>query len=265
LADPEQLWNRYVETRNALAVYKSDKLIPVFATWDDHDYGRNDADRTYPYKSASEEIFLTFFPQTKPAPGFARGPGVASVWDAFGLRFVITDGRSFRSPDRLDLPDQTHFGVDQEDWIVEQLTNVKTPVLFISGDQFFGGYQGFESYEGNHPKSFAEQLQRWKKTRVPVLFVSGDRHLTEIVQVPRKAMGFATYELTSSPMHASVFADAFIKNPSPHQLRGAAAAGTDNYMLVKPLIVRKDRLDAVVQAFGPNSRLLFERKLKVVR
>jgi hypothetical protein len=265
LADPEQLWNRYVETRNTLAIYKSDKLIPVIATWDDHDYGRNDADRTYPYKSASEEIFLTFFPQAKPAPGFTRGPGVSSVWDAFDLRFVLTDDRSFRSPDRLDIPDQTHFGPDQENWIVEQLMNVKTPVLFISGDQFFGGYQGFESYEGNHPKSFAKELLRWKKTRVPVLFVSGDRHLTEIVQVPRKAMGFATYELTSSPMHATVFADAFLKNPSPHQLRGAAAAGIDNYMLIQPLVVRKNKLEVDVQSFGPKHRLLYERKLKVVR
>src|SRR5687768_16983467 len=27
--------------------------VPVIGTWDDHDYGRNDANKSYPYKKAS--------------------------------------------------------------------------------------------------------------------------------------------------------------------------------------------------------------------
>ncbi|MFM8711242.1 MAG: hypothetical protein ACKOC7_08185, partial [Sphingomonadales bacterium] len=34
---------------------------PILATWDDHDFGRNDAGRHYPYKVPSKEIFLDFF------------------------------------------------------------------------------------------------------------------------------------------------------------------------------------------------------------
>src|SRR5687767_8708966 len=33
----------------------------IFATWDDHDFGRNDAGKYYPHKSESKEIFLKFF------------------------------------------------------------------------------------------------------------------------------------------------------------------------------------------------------------
>lgn len=264
-ADPEQLWNRYVETRNTLTFYRANKLVPVIATWDDHDFGRNDTDRTYKYKTESRDIFLTFFPQAKPLKGFELGPGISSSWDAFGLRFIITDDRTFRSPDRVDVTDQTHFGPDQENWIVDQLKTQDKPVLLIAGDQFFGGYQGFESYEGNHPKSFAKELKRWRLVKAPLLFISGDRHLTEIVKVPRKAIGFQTYELTSSPMHAKVFADAFIKSPSPNQLRGAGVAGEYNYMLVQPLRTGKKELEVDVQSYGPEHRLLFQRKLKVVR
>ena len=39
----------------------------VLATWDDHDYGQNDAGKHYPHKEESKEIFLEFFkePQTQ--------------------------------------------------------------------------------------------------------------------------------------------------------------------------------------------------------
>ena len=33
----------------------------VLATWDDHDYGQNDAGKHYPRKVESKEIFLEFF------------------------------------------------------------------------------------------------------------------------------------------------------------------------------------------------------------
>ena len=33
----------------------------IFATWDDHDFGWNDAGKYYPYKEQSKEIFLSFF------------------------------------------------------------------------------------------------------------------------------------------------------------------------------------------------------------
>ena len=45
-------------------------ISPVLATWDDHDYGENDAGAEYPMKQQSERIFLDFFgvPPGAPAP-----------------------------------------------------------------------------------------------------------------------------------------------------------------------------------------------------
>jgi hypothetical protein len=37
----------------------------VLATWDDHDYGQNDAGKHYPHKVESKEIFLEFFKEPK--------------------------------------------------------------------------------------------------------------------------------------------------------------------------------------------------------
>ncbi len=261
VASAEQLWDRYVDTRGLLEIFKTPQLIPTFATWDDHDYGRNDSDRTYALKEESAKIFQAFFAQTKPIGDFSRGPGVASMWNAFGVRFLLLDDRSFRSPNRVDLADQTHFGTEQEDWIVSQINDAKMPVFMISGDQFFGGYNPFESYEGNHPKSFAVQVARWKKAKVPLVFVSGDRHLTEIIQVPKQSMGYQTYELTSSPMHASVFADAFLKAPSPNKMFGVA--GKYNYMLVELKSATPKSLSFDVKSRGLHLTTFFEKSLTV--
>lgn len=257
----EVVWERYVRNRSSLPLYMAPQLIPVLATWDDHDFGRNDADRTYAYKEQSLETFLSFFAQRKPGPGFERGPGVASWWSAFGIQIGLLDGRFFRSPNKLDLPDQTHFGPEQEKWINDHLKTVQTPVWLVSGDQFFGGYHGFESYEGSHPKSFQAQLGEWRKSKAPIVFVSGDRHLSEIIKVPESVLGYPTYEITSSAIHAKVFADAFERFPNKNQLIGVA--GVYNYSIVELMRAERGLQQLSVQAFGPDQKLLYQKTLTV--
>ena len=263
LARPEQLWDRYTDTRQTLDFFKSPKLVPVLATWDDHDYGRNDSDRTYTFKDESKRVFQTFFPQIKATGNFEPGPGVASAWSAFGAQFMLLDGRYFRSPNRVSLPDETHFGAEQEEWISAKVLQAKTPVFLASGDQFFGGYNPFESYEGNHPRSFQIQTARWKKAKVPLMFLSGDRHLSEIIKIPRKILNQQTYELTSSPLHASVFPRALKDAPSPNQVVGFA--GKFNFMIIELNQATAKRLRVNVQSFGLDKALHFEKDLTVTK
>ncbi len=137
----------------------------------------------------------------------------------------------------------------------------RDPIFVVSGDQFFGGYHKFESYEGNQPASFKLQLAEWKKIKMPLMFVSGDRHLTEIIKVPKEVLGYPTFELTASGIHAKVFPDAFKKDPSPQQLVGVA--GQHNYMIIE--IMRADHgfLQVDAQAFTVGEKLLFQKTLMV--
>lgn len=41
------------------------KHMEIAATWDDHDYGQNDAGKNYPFKSESKGISLDFFEEPK--------------------------------------------------------------------------------------------------------------------------------------------------------------------------------------------------------
>ncbi|MBI1900797.1 MAG: alkaline phosphatase family protein, partial [Planctomycetia bacterium] len=74
---------------------------PILATWDDHDYGLNDAGAEYAKKKESQQIFLDFFGDAADSPRRKR----EGVYDAktFGppgreVQIVLLDTRYFRSP-----------------------------------------------------------------------------------------------------------------------------------------------------------------------
>ena len=255
------LWDRYVEVRRALALFQAATLVPILATWDDHDYGINNGGRGFPLKERSAEIFSTFFAQA-PVHGFlARGPGVATTFKAFGLRFLLMDGRTFRSPNRQPVADETHWGATQEAWLFAHLGDAATPAWIVNGDQIFGGYQRFESYEGSHPNSFLAFLARMKEAASPVAFLTGDRHLAEVMEIEAELFGYKTYEITTSAIHARTFPDAWRNQPNRRKLAGAS--GVLNYAIMRT--GADGGLACAVTVYGPEKKVLVERKLKVAR
>ncbi len=42
--------------------------VPLLATWDDHDYGADDAGKNYPKKEETKQIFLDFWQEPKDSP-----------------------------------------------------------------------------------------------------------------------------------------------------------------------------------------------------
>ena len=46
----------------------------IMGTWDDHDYGRNDAGAEYPIKKESQQAFLDFFDVPKDSPRRGTAP-----------------------------------------------------------------------------------------------------------------------------------------------------------------------------------------------
>lgn len=250
------LWRRYSETRQAVELYHIEKLIPVIATWDDHDYGMNDGDRRYKTKNDSQAIFYSFFQQDFNDPQFSRGPGVSAIYRHGKQSFVFLDNRTYRSMDQLPTvckikkdhkycqprenkngPDvlakkegETHFGQEQEKWLLQQLKATKGPVYLIAGDQWFGGYHPFESYEGNHPRNFKDFMAKVAKTKARVVFIGGDRHNFELSRIEKDWLGYETFELISSPIHSSVYPSNWVDFPNSRQIAGVA--NVMNYSIV---------------------------------
>ena len=61
-SDFQRRWDAKYNRLGAKESFKElKKNVPILATWDDHDFGWNDAGRHYPFKKEAKEIFLDFF------------------------------------------------------------------------------------------------------------------------------------------------------------------------------------------------------------
>lgn len=254
------LWRRYQETRQSIDLYKLKTLIPVFATWDDHDYGQNNGDQTFALKNVAQNVFHTFFPSAE-SKALQKGPGVARYFEWGKNHFLFLDDRSFRSA--KGTKPETHFGKDQEEWIYKIIGKQKGVFWLISGDQFFGGYHHFESYEGDHPESFKKFVDKLALKKKIIVFVSGDRHIAELMKIPQKKLGYTTYELTSSALHAKVFPGSL--QSIPNSMAVFNKDGEHNFLIITPREASKFKMKSDVHFFGENARTIYEGTLEIQR
>ncbi len=223
--DPEHLWMRYVQTRSTLPAFKSKKLIPVYAIWDDHDFGQNDGDKSYLYVKEAQETFRDFFPQHRIRGVLEKGPGIAQVLTLFGRKFVFLDGRSFR-----DAPHgESMWGMVQEAWLKSQVLQVSTPLWVINGSQVFGKYGPSESLEKDFPKKFDEFVDLINQSAQPVSLISGDIHASEVIEIPRSLVMRGGVEITSSSMHSAHNPAGSLPKRNPRRLAGYDG---DNFVVV---------------------------------
>lgn len=189
------------------------KAMPVLATWDDHDYGENDAGRHYPLKAESKEIFLDFWnePAASPRRDHA-GIYHAHVLGPVGRRVqvILLDTRTFRDDLKLgappswlndyqpnENPDSTFLGEAQWKWLEEQLLQPAEFRIVASSNQFAHSFNGWESWT-NVPHEQAKFLDLIAKTQAEGLFfISGDVHWAELSRMESEIV-YPIYDLTSS-------------------------------------------------------------------
>jgi alkaline phosphatase D len=193
------------------------KTCPVLATWDDHDYGANDAGAEYPKKDESQQVFLDFFGIPKDSPRRTR-KGVYHA-EAFGppdrrVQVILLDTRYFRSPLKkrgkfvrgqgpyVPNPDKTAtmLGEAQWKWLAEQLKVPARLRLLVSSIQVVAEDHGWEKWMNlPHERERLYKLLRDTKT-AGVIILSGDRHLAELSMMDA-GIGYPLYDLTSSGLN----------------------------------------------------------------
>ncbi len=190
---------RYTETRLTLAWFQFERLVPTFAVWDDHDFGRNNGDRTTSQASITGPLFRAFWGAAENS-AWHRGLGVGSRLEAFGQRFYLLDDRSFRDPPGS--PTGRQWGESQTEWLLREVGRDARPAWLMNGSQFIGGHRRDESVEGDHPADFRDLHAGLARLAAPVAFVSGDVHFSEIRAFDRQRLGYETFEFTSSSIHS---------------------------------------------------------------
>lgn len=224
-----RLWHRFSQARRTLHAYFNHRLVPIFATWDDHDFGKNDAGKDFPYAEASRENFLSFFPMNSDyCRLYQRGPGVSSSFKIASQQFILMDDRSFRVSG-FSLEPYAHWGKDQEEWMIRLIESHTGPTWIINGSQMFPQMIFKQSFSKEHPIQFQRLRERLSQIQQKVIFVSGDVHFSEISEIEEQDLGYRTYELTSSSMHTPNFpgTPGLIWNS-----RRLAATSNRNYLLI---------------------------------
>jgi alkaline phosphatase D len=252
MADPETLWDRYVQTRLSLEVFKKESLIPIFATWDDHDFGQNDGNKNYPYVNEAQQVFRDFFPQEAINDVIDKGPGVSQAVNLLNHRFIFLDDRSFRD----DPHGESMWGLEQELWLQNQMETANTPLWIINGSQIFGKYGPSESLESDYPNHFQRFTTLLSTLNKPIMFISGDIHASEIMQIPKSLLGFDSLELTSSSMHSAHSPIGQLKD-NPRRINGFDGDSfllvnlTQSSMITSQTIIK-------IQGFSKEQTPLFE-------
>jgi alkaline phosphatase D len=199
------------------------KSMSHYAIWDDHDYGPNDADKSYVLKEASREAFIKFW--ANPTYGM-NGQGIYSMFNYNDVDFFLLDDRWFRSSDRMrDSVDgkinenKKMFGDEQMEWLKNALlySNISSFTKFrviVTGSQVLNTYSRFDAVK-TFPVEYNELLSFIESNKIKgVVFVTGDRHHSEVVRHDRKN-AYTLYDVTVSPLtsQAAKTQGAEITNP----------------------------------------------------
>lgn len=205
---------------------KLKKTCPILATWDDHDYGADDAGADYPQKRESQRVFLDFFEAPPNDPRRTQeGVYSARVFGPVGkqVQIILLDTRYFRSPLKLGYkpgepgeglrgkyvpntdPDSTILGAAQWRWLEEQLKVPAQVRIIGSSIQLIANEHGSEIWD-NFPHERIRFLKLLRDAKANgVIILSGDRHLAEISRIPQgdpQGIGYPLFDVTSSSLNA---------------------------------------------------------------
>ncbi|MEO1512965.1 MAG: alkaline phosphatase D family protein, partial [Planctomycetota bacterium] len=204
----------------------------VLATWDDHDYGENDAGREYPMREASKEVFLDFFGE----PEGTERRTTPGIYDAvtFGpegrrVQVILLDTRYFRTelvrgyergPEGSGLwgrylpqtaPGSTMLGDEQWDWLEDRLREPADLRILCSSIQLVSEDHAWEAW-ATMPRERERMLRLIRKTGAEgVVVISGDRHRADLSRYDHRLaergegvrLDYPLYDLTSSSLNAS--------------------------------------------------------------
>jgi len=190
--------------------------IPTIATWDDHDYGLNDAGGEYKDKDEAMALFLDFWQEPKDSPR-RQQPGVYAAYQygpqGQSVQVLLLDTRYSRSElatveqegTRLHVASshrqQQVLSQTQWAWLNEQLQQPADLRLIVTSIQFLPDEHRFEKW-ANFPLERAKLAQLLIQRKVNgAILVSGDRHHAEISRAQDMPLGYPLYELTASGLN----------------------------------------------------------------
>ena len=255
-ASQSGILHRYNHMRSLPELQTLLGACPHYAIWDDHDFGPDNSDGSWIHKDWSEAAFSHYWPNPTQGLPDANGHGITTAFQFHDVDFFLLDNRYFR----INHENQTHepqvLGQVQLDWLIQALQASRAPFKVVAmGGQMLSSYAKYENM-AQFPKERDAILQRIEKEDIRgVVFLSGDRHSTELSEVElnngRKVIDFTCSALTSGT-HDNT------SESNIHRVEGTMV-GIRNYGTIEVTGPRKSR-EMTLRAHDSSGRILWEHK-----
>ena len=211
--DMDLMRSHYDELLNDPLYQNLRRDLKILGTWDDHDYGLNDGGVEFEAKQESQRLFLDFLnvPDRdirRSRDGIYHTEMIETMKGK--IKIIILDTRFFRSalspsnvPNMRYQPNKegegTLLGNEQWDWLENELatSNANFNVI-VSSIQVVSKSHGYEKW-ANMPHEVRKLHKIIIKTRPKgVVFLSGDRHISEFSKVHLEELAYPIIDFTSS-------------------------------------------------------------------
>ena len=174
---------RAYEKQNQNQDYKKFKQVtPIIGTWDDHDFGYDNANGNYPERDQSQKLALEFFEEDPNSPRWSQ-QGIYTSY-RFGprereVKIILLDNRYFKATD----PAHPMLGKVQWEWLEQELASSEAKIHFIvTGLTVLSPIIPY-SEEWGETAALSRMLEVLKKTKPKgLVFLTGDKHFSSIYQ-----------------------------------------------------------------------------------
>ncbi len=194
------------------------RSVPMMTTWDDHDFGANDAGGSFAFKEQAEKIYETYWlssAEVKSRPGVYESRIVGP--EGRRVQFIILDTRFFRSDlARLPYrdpgpslgwyipstdPTATILGNDQWQWLEQELGKPADLRFIVSSIQRITSAHGFESWY-NFPKERERFYGLLAGQNINnAIFLTGDRHSGGFYKTAVPGVSKPLWDFTSTSLN----------------------------------------------------------------
>jgi alkaline phosphatase D len=194
------------------------RSVPMMTTWDDHDFGANDAGGSFAFKEYAEKAYESYWgssDEVKSRPGVYESRIVGP--EGKRVQFIILDSRFFRS-DLVAMPYRdpgpalgwyiantdakaTLLGDAQWQWLERELAKPADLRFIVSSIQLITSAHNYESW-ANFPKERERfySLLAAKGVNNAVL-LTGDRHAGAVYKTEVAGLTAPLWEITSSSLN----------------------------------------------------------------
>ena len=191
------------------------RSIPVWGTWDDHDFGANDSDGRLIGKENTRRAFVEHRAHA------SYGTGSEGIYTAFRrgpIEVFLLDTRWFARTEVDNEGRPTLLGAAQWRWLEEGLRASTAPFKLLACGMIWDDKENSESDDwGSFPHE-RERLERFLGTAgiTGAVLIGGDIHVSRHLRYPEtlERAGYVLDQLIVSPLHERVIPSLDVPHPA---------------------------------------------------